>query len=493
MTEHPIQRTLILSDLHLGNGGPYDTYAGGDALPPLLDELTARPTRVVINGDGLDFLMNEDPMVFDPARAAEQARALVAWGPTAEVLRALGRTLARGGEVIFRVGNHDPELAAPEVQAVIRAALDQPESVADRLRFTPEAEPGILEVGGARVLVTHGEHDDLFNMFDHDAIPSGRPFRYTPGSKLVKLVLNRVIREFRLPWVNFLKPDFTGALMCGIAVEPRCLEVAWEEHSADNLKALLQNANPLRRAIQAIKEGRQAVPAPAPEGDEGSEPVGPPDVFTHLKEAKLSPAELKALLRPRFLEVHGVDVEDPDLVRARMKVGRLGARMLGGMHKRISGDGSRAFFTLKPTGDEWKDASRMARRHEAQAVLYGHTHAARFRRTDALTFVNTGTWTWLIGLPPADAPDELWHAFIGELSANRELHPARQLFAQTQHRLTAALLEPVMGGGAQLSLVEWSARGLETLASSRLRPADEAGPPPDPPDAASEGDVQENP
>ena len=30
-------RTLIVSDLHLGNGGEYDVFAGGDALPALLD------------------------------------------------------------------------------------------------------------------------------------------------------------------------------------------------------------------------------------------------------------------------------------------------------------------------------------------------------------------------------------------------------------------------------------------------------------------------
>ena len=30
-------RTLILSDLHLGNGGDYDIFAGSESLPALLD------------------------------------------------------------------------------------------------------------------------------------------------------------------------------------------------------------------------------------------------------------------------------------------------------------------------------------------------------------------------------------------------------------------------------------------------------------------------
>jgi metallophosphoesterase superfamily enzyme len=71
-------RTLIVSDLHLGNGGDYDVFAGGVELPALLDRIAAEPTRVIVNGDGMDFLMNEDPLELHPAIAANQARAIAA-------------------------------------------------------------------------------------------------------------------------------------------------------------------------------------------------------------------------------------------------------------------------------------------------------------------------------------------------------------------------------------------------------------------------------
>ena len=90
-------RTLIVSDLHLGNGGVYDVFAGGEELPAFLDRLSATPTRVIVNGDGMDFLMNDDPLGIDPERAAQQARAIVAAPASRAVLQAFGRVLARGG------------------------------------------------------------------------------------------------------------------------------------------------------------------------------------------------------------------------------------------------------------------------------------------------------------------------------------------------------------------------------------------------------------
>ena len=70
-----ITRTLVVSDLHLGNGGDFDTFAGAQALPALLDRLGQTPIRVVLNGDTVDFLMNEDPLELDPERAVTQAAA----------------------------------------------------------------------------------------------------------------------------------------------------------------------------------------------------------------------------------------------------------------------------------------------------------------------------------------------------------------------------------------------------------------------------------
>src|SRR5687768_8502165 len=183
-------RTVVLSDLHLGNGQGYDIFAGAEALPAFLNTFTCEPTRVVLNGDSVDFLMNEDPLELQVERAVEQARAMVAAVPTAAVLEALGRVLAAGGEVVLRLGNHDVELALAEVQEVLREALGQPPEVAQRLCFQRGDAPWVLEVGGARVLLAHGEQHDQWNQVDYAHLPGpGAPegadpaqYRYSAGS-----------------------------------------------------------------------------------------------------------------------------------------------------------------------------------------------------------------------------------------------------------------------------------------------------------------------
>lgn len=120
-------RTLIVSDLHLGSGGPYDAFAGEDALPDLLDREGRASTHVIVNGDGVDFLMNDDPLVLDGKRAVDQALAIAGSRASRRVFEAMGRALARGCEVTLRLGNHDVELALPEVQTALRGALGQPQ------------------------------------------------------------------------------------------------------------------------------------------------------------------------------------------------------------------------------------------------------------------------------------------------------------------------------------------------------------------------------
>jgi UDP-2,3-diacylglucosamine pyrophosphatase LpxH len=228
-------RTVILSDTHLGNGQGYDIFAGAAALPGFLRQLAAGPpVRVVFNGDSVDFLMNEDPLSLDVARAVRQARAIAESPASAAVLEALGHLLARGSEVMVRLGNHDIELALPEVQAVFYEALRQPDPIAARLRFVLGDEPTILVVGGARVLLGHGEQNDPWNQVDYPALKA-RPvhgaypdYRYAPGSRLVKTLLNPLKRQYGMRFADLLKPDFQGGALTALAVDPAAVKVVFK-------------------------------------------------------------------------------------------------------------------------------------------------------------------------------------------------------------------------------------------------------------------------
>lgn len=173
-------RTLILSDLHLGNGGDYDIFAGNDALPALLDRFVHPPTQVILNGDSMDFLLNDEPLKLDASRAVGQAESIATARSTKPTLEALGRICAAEGEVVVRMGNHDAELALEDVRDVFRKHLSQPVSVARKMIFERGNTPHIMNVGGATILITHGEQDDPFNQVDYNHLPGDVSFGLLP-------------------------------------------------------------------------------------------------------------------------------------------------------------------------------------------------------------------------------------------------------------------------------------------------------------------------
>lgn len=442
-------RTLIVSDLHLGNGGEYDVFAGGEALPAFLERAAATPTTVIVNGDGVDFLMNEDPLELDVARAVEQARAIAAAPSSAAVLQAFGRVLARGGEVVFRLGNHDVELALPAVQAVLRGALGQPRPIADRLAFQLGDAPALIDVGGARVLVTHGEHGDPWNQVDYGRLHPGRGYKYAAGSTLVKQLMNPVTREHGLRFVSLLKPDFQGAALTAMAVAPAAMKVLFQRASLNIAWQLFRKASVASFADEEESLGLADRIAEA--GLDGEE--------TEVLEAVLGegPASFS-------------DEEEGILSKASLKLARAGLELYAGLQRRLTGSLGDEYFRLEPDEAEWKDAKRLAAKYGANAVVIGHTHAARWKDEGGVVLANTGTWIYLMQLPSFDAGDDAWADFITELRQNPRLSPERQKHAKTAVRFTAVLVEP-QAQGATMSLVLWDGSNVRTLGSAPVAPA----------------------
>ncbi|APR86369.1 Hypothetical protein A7982_11718 [Minicystis rosea] len=444
-------RTLVISDLHLGNGGDYDAFAGAEALPAFLDHVAASPTRVFINGDGIDFLMNEDPLELDRERAVAQARAIVAAPSSRGVLRALGRVLARGGEVVIRLGNHDVELSLLEVQEIVRKALDQPSAVAGRLAFQLGDEPAILDVGGARILVTHGEHGDKWNKVEYEALKDPETYAYTAGSTLVKQIMNPISREHGMRFVSLLKPDFQGAALTALAIAPEIVKVLFQRASLDI-------------AWQLFKRADMATAF-----DDTAPSLG---LAERLAGAGLDDEEeeaLEALLGDGPVAFAAED--DGVLSRASIKIARAGLELYAGMQRRLTGTAGDDYFRLDPDDSEWEDAKRLAKKYDAGAVIIGHTHAARWKEAGGVVFANTGTWIWLMALPPFDAGNEAWADFLAELAHNPKLLPERQKHARTMRRLTAVLIEPRSGDGALTSLVEWDGGNVRTLGKAHVEAA----------------------
>lgn len=461
-----ITRTLVLSDLHLGNGGDFDTFAGAEALPALLDEMGKTPIRVILNGDSVDFLMNEDPLELEPGRAAAQAAAIFAAPASAGVLHALGRVAANGGEVVVRLGNHDVELALPEVQDLFRKSLGQGEEAAARVRFERGDQPAILTVGGARILITHGEQNDPWNKVDYERLPGPgataevqhADFTYAPGSRLVKTIMNPLKKQYAMRFADLLKPDFQGATLTALAVNPSAVKTIFK---GSTLRLLWQ----LFRQIDG--------PVSFAPGDEEPD-LGLAPALDRAALTEEEYAELQAVLRPddEGALSFGIGEEASLSERTLMKLVQAGLGAYSRLQRGLAKDSGDRYFDLTPADDEWQEAERLAGKYGAQAVVLGHTHAARFRTSSALTFLNTGTWIWLMRLPPSDASSAEWVSFLDDCRRNPRLDPSQPGAVPLIERFTGALIDAKSAdadhGGATLSLFQWSARGMEVLGQTEI-------------------------
>lgn len=411
-------RTVIVSDLHIGADADAPIFAGQTALPALLAGQPA-PARVILNGDSFDFLLDDEPLGLDVGRAVDKARAILGSQQAAGTVAALAAMLADGGEVIVRAGNHDLELVLPEVQDVVRATVraalvdgGATDATADaalaRLRFDDGDLPMIVAVGGRNVLVTHGEHADPFNRWIPSEIRAAARTAtvesdlYPPGSLLVKEILNPL--KHRMRFLDLLKPDFHGAVMSALAVNPAGARQLLKRSTLTILSDLVRNA-------------MDGMPFPGP----GEEPDSQRQFAVLLGAAELDTAELDVLdqvLDPEA-EAFGIgDLVSGVIRRVRAKLGRAGLRLYARLHRRVAGHAGEEQFDEAPSEGEWDEALRLAHKFDASVVVSGHTHARRVGQKDGVDLVNTGTWIRLMKLPTADASLDEWVDLLEELRAD---------------------------------------------------------------------------
>lgn len=224
-------RKLVVSDLHLGSGttagelNPFEDFHFDRQFEEFLDfhcqgRAGSRPLELVLNGDILDFLKVEIdgqfPDHIDRDLAVAKGRRIIAGHP--RFFAALRRFLkGKDRKITYIMGNHDLEVAFPEVQDLLASALDPRDGASSQAPGEASGDGANLEFriysphydlpGGVRVI--HGNQFDPLNRVNLRTLfvkdDDGKEILNLPWGSVFLLKVLLPFKE-RRPYINLVYP-----------------------------------------------------------------------------------------------------------------------------------------------------------------------------------------------------------------------------------------------------------------------------------------------
>lgn len=410
------RRVYVLSDLHLGPGGPLTTFHEPGRLAALLRSWKSEKIdELVLAGDIFDFLQLPGYEGFRTADSAARLDTLLAHDATAAVVAAIGDLASTAGvELTVLAGNHDPELLVPAVRARFEDAVGRKGSVRwaddEPLRPRDGEHPPVWgrAVGPdgdptRQVWIVHGDRWDPSNMIDRDvfkaAIFTGFPVALPAGSHLVFEVLSKLKVHHR--WVDEVKPDLAVVPLL-LALEPRATAGYLRRHYNIGGRLLVAQIKALLKLGPLFDEDAPAAAAaPTDVASTTAHSIaGELRAVDAADRADLL-AELEALIE------RGEGPADAD--------GTLAAPTgLRGLLVRAGLRAIRAFdrFGRLDGPDDTTKAAKDYLPRGLGALVAGHTHGARIRADLTPPYFNSGTWVPIRSIPADEA------AFLDEITAD---------------------------------------------------------------------------
>jgi UDP-2,3-diacylglucosamine pyrophosphatase LpxH len=408
-----LDKLYAVSDLHMGGPAGTMAFRESDALAWLIEVAIkdqCSNVGLLLNGDIFDFLAEDDAKEFRlDADAVIRRHSSGELKPVFDALQGFVATNNR--RLILQIGNHDIELALPDVQRafieVLGATSDQQKA---RILFETSGKGWFGVVGGRLVQAIHGNVCDPWNVVDHDALAKAAAAQGTTtdpivlpetnaGTMLVVQAMNAIKKVF--PFVDLLKPE-TAPLMAVLdAVDAktstttllRCLgRLEVQRGTAGELLR-----NPANRPVEAtglaaeIESFLASAAAPTPQ------------------ESLLMRAErdLRGGETPRGLA--GGDRGHLRMAAdwARVKRYEFTSRGTGpfrsGPDYKALRQALRDWLADDDTFDPnfWSAIDRRIAAEAARGVdvlIAGHTHFAREQTQKRMTYLNTGSWMRVLNL-----------------------------------------------------------------------------------------------
>jgi len=418
---------IIISDTHIGaggvqNGNKLEDFTSDRAFFRWVHRLIAESERTgaemtfIINGDWLEFLQVPDVEAFDPSRiypeesytdrsaAAALRRLEVVHAGHPLVFQALADFLSPGPlrrSLVILFGNHDPELAYPQVQERLLTLLGAHGRKRDLVSI---GQRSYFEDG---VYVEHGnaytEHINRFTNPNHPFDPkTPEMIERPPGSYVVTDYFNRIERQ--RPWIDGVHP-MSSLIFYALAYDP--------VFALQALKALLLAAPDLLADVVAA----------APEESAGQ------DMLAELEAADEQALAQRLTTDEAFATAF---YEQAAAALAEKGAAPVSAPMAG----LATGAGSStppAERAREIAEQYWRmlaeAAARIAAEHNARVVSFGHIHEEVTEQLPSgAVYLNTGTWIWKANFK--DSPDDVWRDLIA--------HPEKYM---NQRSLTYARID----------------------------------------------------
>lgn len=412
-----MKEIFVISDLHIGGAATADNSDRGfricthtDILSDFIYSLCDRKKafiELVINGDMVDFLAERDFAAFtiDPKMAVQKLKNIVE--REFQFFDSLQLFLATGHQLTILLGNHDIELALPDVQAYLRQVLK-----AERKNFNFVLTDTPYIVGNGAVLIEHGNRYDEWNWVDYGALhklmaqqargEKLSDFRPPKGSRMVEMVINPVKEKYR--FIDLLKPETQAVLPILLALEPS---------SKNKISTIL--------SIYANFRGTEERSEDQALDDELYKVLG--DEVEVFKEHAEVPITTRETSERGTWEVVTSFVD----LLLRKDSSRLEKR-LPALHKALSVlQNDQSFNLTQESLKEYLEAAQRLSEQGFKYIIFGHTHFARnVELSNGARYFNAGTWADLMQIPiyilnetDYDTAMQLLEKFMNDLLINQ--------------------------------------------------------------------------